>query len=71
MSSKKKNRIIVIKGGLSEERLVSLVTGSECAAALGSIGYEVIELDVNQDVITDLKALYPDAGFNALHGRWG
>ena len=71
MAFKKTNRIIVIKGGLSEERLVSLVSGSECAAALGSIGYEAIELDVNQDVVTDLKALKPDVVFNALHGRWG
>ena len=71
MVLKKTNRVVVMKGGLSEERLVSLVSGSECGAALGSLGYEVIELDVNQDVVNDLIELKPDAVFNALHGRWG
>ena len=64
-------RIVVLKGGNSVEREVSMVTGSECAKALTSAGYEVIELDANQEVVGSLKDLAPDVVFNALHGRWG
>jgi len=64
-------RIVVLKGGNSVEREVSMVTGSECAKALTSAGYEVIELDANKEVIGSLKDLAPDVVFNALHGRWG
>ena len=71
MALNNKNRVVVLKGGPSEERAVSLVSGSQCGAALSSAGYDVIELDVNKDVVTNLKELEPDVVFNALHGRWG
>ena len=39
-------RIAVLKGGMSSERDVSLVSGSECAKALRAEGYDVTEIDV-------------------------
>jgi D-alanine-D-alanine ligase len=61
----------VLKGGLSAEREVSLVSGRECAIALRRAGYEVIEIDAGRDVARAVSDAAPDAVFNALHGRWG
>ena len=62
---------MVLKGGLSAEREVSLVSGRECANALRRAGYEVTEIDAGRDVAQALTDSAPDAVFNALHGRWG
>lgn len=71
MSSRAFNRVVVLKGGPSAEREVSLVSGTECAAALRRAGYDVTEIDAGPDLAADLAAARPDAVFNALHGRWG
>ena len=71
MSSRTFPRVVVLKGGLSAEREVSLVSGRECASALRRTGYEVIEIDAGRDVARALSDAAPDAVFNALHGRWG
>jgi D-alanine-D-alanine ligase len=65
-------RIAVLKGGLSAEREVSLVTGSSCAKALREAGYrQVIEVDAGLDLPRVLAEIKPDICFNGLHGRWG
>lgn len=65
-------RVVVLLGGLSPERPVSLVSGRDCAAALGRLGHEVIEIDPqNPGWIAELADMRPDAVFNALHGVWG
>jgi D-alanine-D-alanine ligase len=71
MSSRTFSRVVVLKGGLSAEREVSLVSGRECANALRRAGYEVIEIDAGRDVAQALTDAAPDVVFNALHGRWG
>ena len=63
--------VVVLKGGMSAERDVSLVSGRECAKGLRDAGYKVSELDVGRSVASDLQALKPDVCFNALHGRFG
>ncbi len=65
-------RVAVLKGGMSAEREVSLVSGRECAKALRAAGYsEVIEVDCGPDVAAQLADIKPEVVFNALHGRWG
>jgi len=64
-------RVAVLKGGLSSEREVSLVSGRECAKALREDGYDVVEIDVKANLWEQLKAAAPDVIFNALHGDWG
>lgn len=64
-------RVAVLKGGLSAEREVSLVSGAKCAEALRSKDYEVVEIDVGHDVYDRLKEADPDIVFNALHGEYG
>lgn len=65
-------RVVVLLGGLSPERPVSLSSGAGCAAALRRLGHDVIEIDPQTPTwIADLAATRPDAVFNALHGEWG
>ena len=67
----KYKKIAVLLGGPSAEREVSLVSGRECAQGLRDAGYDVVEIDAGDDLPEQLRALKPDAVFNALHGRWG
>ena len=71
MSSRAPLKVVVLMGGISFEREVSLTSGREVAAALRNEGYEVIELDAGPDVAMRLSDFSPDVVFNALHGRWG
>ncbi|MEA2740041.1 MAG: D-alanine-D-alanine ligase [Acetobacteraceae bacterium] len=66
-------RVVVLYGGISAEREVSLSTGREVIAALREAGFEVDPVDVGQDLGAVIAALTPkpDAVFNALHGRFG
>ncbi|MBN2629129.1 MAG: D-alanine--D-alanine ligase [Rhodobacteraceae bacterium] len=70
-ASGKVSRVAVLKGGLSAEREVSLVTGRACADALREAGYDVVEVDCGPDLPARLTEIQPDVAFNALHGRWG
>ena len=65
--------VVVLMGGWSAERAVSLVTGRAVADALAARGYRVSEIDVGRDMAARLAALdpAPDVAFNALHGRVG
>jgi len=64
-------RVAVLKGGMSSERDVSLVSGSECAKALREEGFDVTEIDVAPNLWEQLYEADPDVIFNALHGEWG
>ena len=41
----KKNKILVIQGGTSKEREISLKTGKACIRAIKNNGYKVINFD--------------------------
>ena len=66
-------KILVLMGGFSHEREVSLVSGKGVAQALRKKGYDVIEHDLTDawKFLDVLKQEKPDAVFNALHGNWG
>ena len=66
-----RNRVAVLKGGLSAERDVSLRSGAAVAEALRGEGYDVTEIDVGRDLADVLTRLNPEACFNALHGKYG
>jgi len=64
--------VVVLMGGWSSEREVSLTSGKGVAAALRERGWSnVTELDMDRDVATRLAALKPEVVFNALHGTPG
>ncbi len=67
-------RILVLMGGWSAERAVSLVGGSAVTEALKGLGYEVSAVDVQERDVAGLLGVFrplPDVVFNALHGRFG
>jgi len=70
-SSRTPPLVVVLMGGPSAEREVSLSTGRECAEALRGEGFEVVEVDAGPDLSEKLAQIKPDVVFNALHGRWG
>jgi D-alanine-D-alanine ligase len=64
--------VVVLMGGWSKEREVSLTSGAGIAAALRERGWSrVTELDMDHDVAARLAELKPDVVFNALHGTPG
>lgn len=70
------SRVVVLMGGPSAEREVSLSTGQGCAEALRGEGFDVIEVDAGEvfagaELCARLAEIKPDVVFNALHGRWG
>lgn len=67
----KKKRVGVLMGGLSEEREISLKTGTAVLAALKSKGYDAVGIDVGRDVAADIRREGIEVAFLALHGRYG
>src|SRR5256885_1231742 len=64
--------VVVLMGGWSSEREVSLTSGKDVAAALRERGWsKVDEIDTDRDVAARLAGLKPDVVFNALHGTPG
>ena len=66
-------RVLVLMGGWSAEREVSLVSGAAVTGGLRAAGYDAATFDVTRDLAALFSALMPapDAVFNALHGRYG
>jgi D-alanine-D-alanine ligase len=64
--------VVVLMGGWSSEREVSLTSGKGVAQALRTRGWRnVTEVDMDRNVAAVLAAIRPDVVFNALHGTPG
>jgi D-alanine-D-alanine ligase len=64
--------VVILMGGWSAEREVSLMSGRGVAEALRGNGWtKVSKLDMGHDVAERLAELKPDVVFNALHGTPG
>jgi D-alanine-D-alanine ligase len=64
--------IVVLMGGWSAERPVSLMSGNDVADALEERGFtNVSRVDMDRNVAAVLAGLRPDVVFNALHGTPG
>ena len=68
---KLKKKILVILGGNSREREISLESGKSCILALKKIGYKVLKFDPKYFSFQKIKKNNPDIIFNALHGKEG
>lgn len=66
-----KPRIVVLMGGRSLERSVSLVSGRRVTRALEERGYPVSALDVDENLVPALISEKPDLAFISLHGKDG
>lgn len=64
-------RVVVLAGGLSHERDVSLRSGRRVSEALRSVGVEVDERDLGPELLPALVADPPAAVFPVLHGAAG
>lgn len=66
-------KVLVMMGGFSSEREVSLVSGKGVVDALTKVGYEVVPFDLKdiREFIAVLEKEKPDVVFNALHGNYG
>ena len=66
-----KKKILIISGGISKEREISIETGKEVAKELKKNGYLVKNCEPNNDLIYNVKTFKPNIIFNALHGQFG
>ena len=66
-----KKKILVILGGNSKERKVSLDSGNSCIRALNKMGYNSVKFDPKKNSLNNIKGINPDIIFNALHGKDG
>jgi D-alanine-D-alanine ligase len=67
----KRKKIGVLMGGLSEEREISIKSGTAVTKALVERRYKAVALDCGRDIAWTLKGEGIDVAFIALHGRWG
>ena len=66
-----KKKILIISGGISNERVISLETGKQVAKELKKSGYSVRVCEPDQNLIFQAKYFKPQVIFNALHGQFG
>ena len=66
-----KKRILILCGGISKERLISLDTGKQVANELKKNKYNVITCEPDHTLLKNIKLFKPDIIFNALHGQFG
>ena len=69
----KQKKILVVQGGTSSEREVSLNSGKACIKALKQLKYKVITFDPAKEHLSKIKQYKQIIStiFNALHGRDG
>lgn len=65
------NKVLVLMGGTSEEREVSLKSGKAVYEGLKDAGYEVEALDFTPETIHRIREYSPDVVFITLHGKNG
>ena len=65
-----KKKILLLAGGPSKERRVSLETGKAVYKALKTLGYDIVKIDP-KPALTDFLKYNCDLAFNALHGQFG
>ena len=66
-----KKKILIISGGISKERKISLQTGNEVAKQLKKNGFIIKICEPNDDLSHIVKTFKPKVIFNALHGQFG
>ncbi len=66
-----KKKILIISGGISKEKKISIDTGKQVANELLKNGYKVKTTEPNQELRNNIKSFKPNIIFNALHGQFG
>ena len=68
---RKYGKVLVLMGGWSNEREISLVSGESVYASLISSGVEACKLELDKSNIHLIKEISPDRVFIVLHGKGG
>ena len=66
-----KKKILILSGGISKERYISLDTGKQVGRELVKNGYKVKFSEPNYNLFSAIKSFKPNIIFNALHGQFG
>jgi len=66
-----KKKILILAGGISKERLISLDTGLQVAKELKKNGYNVKISEPDSNLTKNINKFKPNVIFNALHGQFG
>ncbi len=64
-------KILIISGGISKERIISLETGKQVAKELKKNNYIVKTCEPDKDLLSVIRNFKPHCIFNALHGQFG
>lgn len=71
MSVWRDRRVGVLRGGISAERDISLMTGEAVCKALHDLGYAVTPIEVDATGVWVARVREIDVAFLALHGKFG
>ena len=71
MNKKKFKKVLVVLGGTSGERAISIESGKACIKALRRLGYKVSTFDPKLKNFNLIDKKKTDVIFNALHGKDG
>ena len=66
-----KKKVLILSGGISKERLISLDTGNQVFKELKKNGYRVKISEPDNNLEKNIKKFKPNVIFNALHGQFG
>ena len=66
-----KKKVLILSGGISKERLISLDTGLQVSKELIKNGYKVKICEPDNNLDKNIKNFKPAVIFNALHGQFG
>jgi D-alanine-D-alanine ligase len=66
-----KKKILILAGGISKERLISLDTGLQVAKELKKNNYKVKICEPDGNLSKNINQFKPNIIFNALHGQFG
>ena len=66
-----RKKILIISGGISKERLISLDTGLQVGKELKKNSYRVKITEPDNNLEKNIKSFKPNVIFNALHGQFG
>ncbi|WP_435148503.1 D-alanine--D-alanine ligase [Candidatus Pelagibacter bacterium nBUS_32] len=66
-----KKKILIISGGISKERSISLDTGLQVAKELKKNNYKIKISEPHKNLVKNINQFKPNIIFNALHGQFG
>ena len=67
----KAGHVVLLMGGSSSEREISLLSGQAVASSLINLGVHTTVIDVGENIIDELRSAAPDLVVNMLHGQGG